>query len=117
MTNTTAAVTIWAPRLAALAVSLFLAVFALDEITGKSVAGGLAGFVVHLAPSAIVLAVAALSWRSPLVGAVGFGLFAIAYAMMVRGRLDWIAAISGPLALVAVLFFVSWRLAPSSQLR
>ena len=114
MTKTT--VVVWAPRLAAIAMSLFLALFALDAFTGKSFASGLADFAIHLAPALLTLAVALLSWRYPLVGAVAFGLLAVGYAMMVRGRLDWILVIGGPLALVAVLFFVSWRLTSSSQI-
>jgi hypothetical protein len=117
MTTTTETAAVWAPRLAAIALSLFLALFALDAFTGKSFAEGLADFTIHLAPSLIVLAVAVLAWRHPLAGAVAFALFALGYAVMVRGRLDWIALISGPLALVAVLYFVSWRLASSSQIR
>jgi len=72
MTNTTAAVTLWAPRLAAIAMSLFLALFALDAFTGKALGDGLGDFAIHLAPSLLVLAVSAISWRYPLVGAAAF---------------------------------------------
>ena len=94
MTNTTAAVTLWAPRLAAIAMSLFLALFALDGFTGKALGDGLGDFAMHLAPSLLVLAVSAISWRYPLVGAAAFALFALAYAVIARARPDWVAVIS-----------------------
>ena len=96
--------------------SLFLAMFALDAFTGKTFGDGLGDFAIHMTPSLTVLAVAAIAWRYPLAGAAAFALFALAYAVMARARLDWVAVISGPLALVAVLFFVSWLLAPRSAL-
>lgn len=109
MASTSRTATLWAPRVAGIAMSLFLASFALDAFNGKPLARALPEFGVHLAPALLVIGVVALAWRDPLVGAVGFGLLALAYAVIVRSRLDWIAVIAGPLAVVAVLFFVSWR--------
>ena len=116
MTKAAVAMTLWTPRLAAIALALFLALFALDAFSGKSFGAGLGDFALHLAPSLLVLAVGAVAWRYPLAGAAAFALFALAYAVMARARLDWVAVISGPLALVAVLFFVSWLLTPRSAL-
>lgn len=94
----------WGARVLGLAVAAFLALFALDAFdTGLSV-GALAGFGVHLLPALVVGLVAGAGWRYPWVGAIGFGLLAAAYAAMVPTRPDWILLISGPLALVAVLF-------------
>ena len=98
MASTGGTATLWAPRVAGIAMSLFLALFALDAFNGKSFARALPEFGAHLAPALLVLGVVALAWRYPLRGAVGFGLLALAYAV-----------IAGPLAVVAVLFFVSWR--------
>ena len=109
MASTGRTATLWAPRVAGIAMSLFLALFALDAFNSKSVARALPEFGVHLAPALLVIGVVAVAWRYPLVGAVGFGLLALAYAVIVRSRPDWIAVIAGPLAVVAVLFFVSWR--------
>jgi hypothetical protein len=109
MTKTSAAVVRWMPRIAGIAMTLFLALFALDAFNGRSFVQALPGFLIHLIPAFLVLAVVALAWRVPLVGATAFTLLAIGYAVMVKGRADWIAVISGPLVLVALLFLVSWR--------
>jgi hypothetical protein len=86
---------------------LFLALFALDAFDGRPVWQALPAFAVHLAPAAVVGAVVAAAWRHPWVGAAGFATLAIAYAAWAASRLDWILVISGPLALVAVLFALS----------
>ena len=114
MTNAPTAI-LWTARLAGIAMSLFLALFALDAFTGRSVADGLADFTIHLAPSLLVLAIVVVAWRYPLAGAGVFALLAVLYAVTAQGRMDWIAVIAGPLLLVALLFFLSWRLAPRGQ--
>jgi hypothetical protein len=101
---------LWAPRIAGLLVAAFLALFALDAFneTGSFV-GALPAFAIHLIPSLLVLMVVAIAWRFEWIGAIAFIALAVLYAVMARGRLDWIAVISGPLVLVGVLFLVSWR--------
>jgi hypothetical protein len=96
-----------APRLAGVAVTLFLALFALDAFDGRPLTEAIPAFVVHLAPAAIVAAVVAAAWRHPWVGAAGFAALAAAYAAWLPQRPDWILVISGPLAVTAVLFGVS----------
>jgi hypothetical protein len=96
----------WTARLAGLAVSLFLALFALDAFDERTFWQALPAFALHLVPAAVVGALAAAAWRHPWVGAAGFATLAIAYAW-ISPRLDWIVVISGPLALVAVLFALS----------
>src|SRR5262249_19066637 len=102
MTKTVDAILLWAPRIAGIGVALFLAVFALDAET-------VPGFLIHLAPSLVVVAAVAIAWKSPLVGAAAFVGLAVFYAAIIHWRLGWIAVIGGPLALVAVLFALSWR--------
>jgi hypothetical protein len=109
MTTTSRKLVRWTPRLAGLVVAGFLALFALDAFDGRSLTETLPAFAMHLIPSLIVLAVVALAWRFEWFGATAFIILAVLYAIMVRGRLDWIVAISGPLVIVAVLFLVSWR--------
>ena len=108
MTKTTASILLWAPRIAGIALALFLSLFALDAFDGRSFFGALPGFLIHLTPALLVFAVVALAWRMPIVGAVAFPIFALGYAVMVGGRADWIAVIAGPLAIIGVLFLVSW---------
>ncbi|HTM26618.1 MAG TPA: hypothetical protein VL225_15580 [Vicinamibacterales bacterium] len=109
MMKTGAALLLWAPRIAGIAMALFLALFALDAFNGKSFIEAIPAFLIHLRPAFVVLVVVALSWRFPLIGTAGFTLLALGYAVMVRWRPDWIAVISGPLVLVALLFLASWR--------
>jgi hypothetical protein len=108
MTKQYAALLIWSPRVLGILFAGFLALFALDAFNGRSFLQALPAFAVHLIPSLIVLVVVAVAWRFPWVGALACGALAVYYAVGVR-RLDWIAVISGPLALVALLFLLSWR--------
>jgi uncharacterized membrane protein len=59
----------------------------------------------------VLVVVLVLAWRRPWVGALMFGAAALGYALSTgRGHLDWIAVISGPLLLTAVLYLLSWIL-------
>lgn len=100
---------LWAPRLLAGAVSVFFASFALDAFGGDASLGeAIPDFIVHLAPAATVLAVVALSWNREWIGAVTFAGLAVAYAIAARAHPSWIAAISGPLLVVAALYAWNW---------
>ena len=90
-----------------LAATVFTGLFALDAFDGGPLLGVLLSFGIHLIPAAIVGVMVAIAWRYPLAGAIGFGGLAIGYALMVQNRPDWILSISGPLALVAVMFAIS----------
>ena len=102
MNKTARMLTLWAPRVLGVGLSLFLAMFALDAIQE----GPLALFM-HLIPARTVLAIVGLSWRWEWIGSFCFLGLAILYAATTQ-RLDWIVTISGPLTVVALLFFWSW---------
>ena len=109
MTTDLETLLLWSPRILGVGVSLFLGLFALDAFSqGKPLLQALPDFIVHLWPAALVLAVVAVSWRLPWLGGVLFIACAVAYASSAYKRLDWIAVISGPLAVVGVLFLASW---------
>jgi general stress protein CsbA len=100
---------LWAPRLLAAAVSLFLSVFALDAFDGGATfAEALPDFLMHLIPSATLLGVVALSWRREWIGAVAFVGLAVAYAIPAYAHLSWIVTISGPLLVVGALYAWNW---------
>ena len=80
--------------------------FALDAFA-EPLPEALLSFVIHLIPAAIVGLVVAIAWKYPWAGATGFGALALVYAAMAQKRPDWILAISGPLAVLAVLFAIS----------
>ena len=107
MTQTTAAVWLWTPRILGIAVALFLALFALDAFDGRPLLEAIPGFVIHLIPTYLVLAAVALAWRFPAIGAIAFAALALTYAVRVHWRPDWVLFIGGPLFLVAALFVVS----------
>ena len=94
----------WGPRVAGVLVIGFVALFALDAFDGRPIAQVLPDFAMHLLPAAVVAVVVAVAWRFPWVGALGFAGLAVGYAAMVPTRPDWILVISGPLAVMAVLF-------------
>jgi len=107
--TTTDRLALWTPRLTGILAGLFLGLFALDAFSeGKPLARALADFAVHLIPSLLLLAVVALSWRRPWIGALTFIGLALLYALtMSRGRLDWILTVSGPLFVAGLLFLWS----------
>jgi hypothetical protein len=108
MANTRTTLLLWAPRVAGVAMSVFLALFALDAFDGRPLVAALPGFLIHLLPAVLVLCAVAIGWRFPLIGAAAFAGLAATYGVMVNGRLDWIALIAGPLLIVAALFAASW---------
>src|SRR5205814_9351575 len=102
-----AALLLWAPRFAGLAIAVFLALFALDAFDGRPFFVALSGVLMHLLPALLVLAAVALAWRFPLAGGVAFAGLALASAIGGRGGPGLIAVIGPPLlrlgALVVVL--------------
>lgn len=98
------AVRTWLARGTAIGLVLFLALFAFDAFEGAgSVSRKVLGFVIHLWPAALVAVVVAFSWRRPQVGAVAFLVLACGYAAWAWDHPGWIAAVSGPLLVVAAL--------------
>jgi hypothetical protein len=100
----------WTPRLLGMLVTLYIALFALDAFgPGQEPGQALVGFAIHLVPALVVAAVVALAWRWEWVGAALCFVLATVYALTLGlGHPLWIAAISGPLALVGALFLVNW---------
>jgi hypothetical protein len=102
---------LWSPRALGVAVACFLALFALDvfaEGRGRLATAG--AFVLHLAPTFLLLLTVALAWRRPWVGAVVFLVLAMAYAIVASRHPSWVLVISGPLALVGLLYVLGARL-------
>lgn len=101
----------WTPRILSIAFALFLSVFALDVFEGAS------GFwevvsalLIHLIPVYVVLLFAAVAWRWEWVGAVAFPALAVLYIVATYGKfppLNYVI-MTGPLFLIAVLFFINW---------
>ena len=90
----------WAPRVLGSVVCLYLGLFALD-------AAGVGELLLHLGPAAAVAALLATAWRWPSLGGTGFLALAMVYGAYASSRPSWVAAISGPLILVGLLFIAS----------
>lgn len=101
----------WLPRVGGIAFALFLALFALDVFEGEASAGERAlALGMHLLPNLACLALVAAAWKRPWIGALGFAVLALAYLAIAHEHLDWVALISGPLALVALLYALAAKL-------
>jgi hypothetical protein len=100
----------WSPTVLGLFVSLFVGLFALDAFTpGKAAPEAMADFAIHVTPALVLGALMVASFGRPWIGGVAFVGLALVYAAtMSRGRLDWMLVVSGPLAVVGVLFLWSW---------
>jgi len=104
MTKSALKLVLWSPRILGILVSLFLGVFAFDAVDE-----GIAAFLLHLAPTVLLLLVVAASWRWEWVGGAVFIILAVLYGVPAWSRGDWLLVISGPLLLVGLLFLWSWR--------
>ena len=98
----------WLPRVVGIAFALFVSLFALDVFSEQS------GFwnttlalMMHLIPSALVVAALVLAWRWEWIGAVLFAFLGVSYTLTARDHPDWILLISGPLFLIALLFLMN----------
>jgi len=99
----------WTARVLGILVALFIGVFALDAFeAGKPIGRALGDFGIHLVPSILLLVLVALSWRRAWIGGAAFVALAVAYALSVRERPDWVLAISGPLLGAGLLFLWTW---------
>ncbi len=100
----------WAPRILGILFAIFISVFALDVFEeGYGFWETILALLVHLIPTAILVAVLVISWRWEWVGGVLFPALGVLYLVMAKG-FHWSAylMVSGPLFLMGVLFLVNW---------
>ena len=101
----------WAPRILGLLFAAFISLFALDVFgEGYGFWETIAALIMHLIPTAILLAILALAWRREWIGAILFAALGVGYLVMAGGKFEWATylLISGPLFLIGVLFLVNW---------
>jgi len=101
----------WTPRLLMIFFILFVSLFALDSFDGdQSILEKIGAFLIHLIPSAILAILLVISWRREWIGGIVFLLIGIAYIVWAWGKfpISTYIIISGPLFIVALLFFVNW---------
>lgn len=101
----------WSPRVLSVCFIVFLSLFSFDvfgEYIGWEV---LLALLMHLVPSLVLLVLTIIAWKHDLVGAVVYLAAAIGYVLLVGFDRpgSWYLGISGPAALVGILFLLSWR--------
>ena len=101
----------WTPRVLCILFAGFLSIFAAD-VFGEHYGfwKTILALVMHLIPTWIILIVLVVSWRREWVGGTLFIALGALYLIWSWGRFHWSAylAISGPLLLIGVLFWVNW---------
>ena len=111
----------WAPRVLCLLFAVWLSVFALDVFSeDRSFSETVVALLMHLIPTTLVLIVLAAAWRWEWVGAVAFGTLGLVYlgwAGIQGGHWLWVPFFSGPLFLVALLFWLNWLRSPRRHAR
>ncbi len=108
----------WAPRIAAILIIFFVTLFSLDVFEMEAAPLELlAAFLIHSLPSIILIVLLVFAWRRPVVGFIAFllaGLFFLRF--VVSGQdLAHFLLFSGPLFLIAGLFYADWRWRPSQS--
>lgn len=101
----------WSPRILGIAFAMFISLFALDVFDGQHAFWPtLVALLMHLIPTALILAVLAVSWRWEWVGGLVFTALGVLYLATAWGRFHWsaYAVISGPLFLLGGLFLANW---------
>lgn len=102
----------WAPRIAAIVIIFFISLFSLDVFEmGGTFLEKLGGFLIHSLPSIFMIVFLVFAWRRPVIGFIGFLLAGIIFLRFVipDGDLANFVLFSGPLLLVAALFYTDWR--------
>ena len=104
----------WTPRIAAILIIIFVGMFSLDVFGGEaSVWEQLGGFVIHSLPSIVMAIVLAFAWRRPWIGFACFLLVAIFFLrFLIPNPLEnfgHLLLFSGPMAVVAMLFWADWK--------
>ncbi len=101
----------WTPRVLCIVFAVFLSLFALD-VFGEELGfwRTIGGFLVHLLPVFLLLAILAASWPWEWIGALLFAGLGILYDVTFGRHFPWQtkAIISGPLFTIALLFLANW---------
>jgi hypothetical protein len=102
----------WAPRVAAILIIFFVSLFSFDVFDMEGTPLQLLGaFVMHSLPSIFMIVFLVFAWRRPVVGFIGFLLAGITFLRFVifDQGLGHFLLFSGPLLLIAALFYADWR--------
>ena len=106
----------WGPRILAILFAGFLAIFAADVFSEThGFWSTAAALLLHLIPSGVILLILVLAWRRELLGGVFYLALGVVNLVARPGTSNWTgsAAVSGPLVVIALLFFAHWLLRKS----
>ncbi len=101
----------WTPRILCLLFAAFISIFAADAFgEGDGFWSTTLRLLLHLIPTATILATLAISWHREWVGGILFTALGVLYLILFWGRFPWsvYVTISGPLFVVGVLFLINW---------
>jgi len=107
----------WLPRILGILFALFISIFALDAFgEGIPFLDAVVGFLIHLAPTYIVIAVLLIAWKWGLVGGILFILTGLLHFFVANG-MHWSAylLIGGPPILIGILFIAAYLISKSGQ--
>jgi hypothetical protein len=102
----------WSPRILSILFALFISLFALDVFQdGRGFWQTTRALLFHLIPTTVIVLVLVLSWHKEWIGGVLYVALALFYIVWMWGKFPWVVylGISGPLALLGLLFFLAWR--------
>jgi len=100
----------WLPRILGILFALFISIFALDAFgEGIPFMEAVVGFLIHLVPTYIMIAILIIAWKRVLVGGILFILSGLFYIIFVYG-MHWSAylLIGGPPILIGILFIAAY---------
>ena len=100
-------VLLWAPRALGILLAAFIGLFALDVFSeAYGFWEAIAGFLIHLVPTYLILVAVVLGWRWEWLGALLFAALGVAYIIVAWGQIPRTTylIVSGPAFLVAALF-------------
>lgn len=100
----------WLPPILGALFILFISLFALDAFAaGQPFIRQVAGFIIHLIPSFILVGVLAIGWRWPRIAGLIFIGLAVAALFFFSGPARFFL-LAGPLSLLGILFLIGGSL-------
>jgi hypothetical protein len=95
------------PRVLSILFILFVSIFALDVFgTPDSLWREITGFLIHLIPSYVLIAVAILAWKKGFIGGIVYIVIGFLAVFWLRGDLASLVIII-PFFIIGVLFLIS----------
>ena len=117
--KTSVKVIYWAPRILCILAILFISMFAMDAFDPRlTIIQQIEGFIIHLIPTYILIALLIVSWKWELIGGIIFLLIGLGFSPFIfihnyhmnhsiGMSLFIILMINIPFALVGILFIIS----------